>query len=88
MGLSDVMCEVGHRHTSHSECPHLKYFRPLAVLVLGIVALYLLYLYITNIYFSPTQPLQPNRHHDVEHMIMKDSDIEDMDELEDLYLEQ
>merc|ERR1712156_786010 len=52
--------------------------KPVAVVVLGIVALYLLYLYITNTYFSPTQPLQPNRHHNVEHMIMKDSDIEDM----------
>ena len=50
---------------------------------------YLLYLH----YFNYSQPgpgedSPPNHHKNVEHILMKESDLEEMDETEHLYLEQ
>ena len=65
-----------------------KHFRPMILLGLSILALFLGYLYINN-NFSTDGGTSPSDHQqNVEQIDMKESDIQDMDEIEHLYLEQ
>ena len=56
---------------------------------LCILIVYLLYLqYFENSLPDPAENNPPNHHKNVEHIHMKESDLEEMDETEHLYLEQ
>ena len=56
---------------------------------LCILILYLLYgHYFGNSIAEPGENTPPNHHKNVEHILMKESDLEEMDETEHLYLEQ
>ena len=53
-----------------------------------ILILYLLYChYFQNYPSGPVENSPTNHHKNVEHIHMKESDLEEMDETEDLYLE-
>ena len=55
---------------------------------LCILIMYLLYSnYSLNYLSGPIEQSPPNHHKNVEHIHMKESDLEEMDETEDLYLE-
>ena len=53
-----------------------------------ILIVYLLYChYFQNSLSGPVEHNLPNHHKNVEHIHMRESDLEEMDETEDLYLE-
>ena len=62
--------------------------RPLVMTGVCILVVYLLYLYyFANSRSGPLENSPPNHHKNVEHIHMKESDLEEMDETEHLYLE-
>ena len=62
--------------------------RPLVMTGVCILVVYLLYLYyFANSLSGPLENSPPNHHKNVEHIHMKESDLEEMDETEHLYLE-
>ena len=70
-------------------CQFSYYCRPLVMTGLCILILYLLYLhYFGNSTAEPIENNPPNHHKNVEHILMQESDLEEMDETEHLYLEQ
>ena len=63
--------------------------RPLVTTGICILILYLLYFhYFDNSQDSLGENSPTNHHKNVEHILMKESDLEEMDETEHLYLEQ
>ena len=70
-------------------CQFSYYCRPLVMTGLCILILYLLYgHYFGNSIAEPGENNPPNHHKNVEHILMQESDLEEMDETEHLYLEQ
>ena len=54
-----------------------------------ILVVYLLYChYLENSQAEQGENIPPNHHKNVEHILMKESDLEEMDDTEHLYLEQ
>ena len=62
--------------------------RPLVMTALCILIVYILYWhYFENSQAESAENIPPNHHKNVEHIHMKESDLEEMDETEHLYLE-
>ena len=85
------ICQVKARNNTETTIsPQFpSHFRPLLVIGVCILVVYLLYWhYLENSLVDQVENTPPNHHKNVEHILMKESDLEEMDDTEHLYLEQ